>query len=163
MIEYLIDKFDFHYGGELNLRIIEEDYDTNASFWLVDDETGMNIRVTLYKNNIQAMGSPAVRKSCGSHLLHWINNDNDVLNRAIEKSLNYGYTRLEMTFYTETIPSNELVIRNFEFVYNIIKKVSNEAIFYNTINNQCSAMMDKVNENLVMYDKTKKQLLQIIW
>ena len=88
----------------------------------MDDETDMKIRVKLYNKFIQAMESPAVRTWCGSHLLHWINNNNNELNKATDKSLNYGYTRLEMTFYTETIPSNELVNRNFEFVYNIIKK-----------------------------------------
>ena len=32
LIEEMIDKFDFHYDGELNVRIIEEDYKNNVSF-----------------------------------------------------------------------------------------------------------------------------------
>ena len=35
--------------------------------------------------------------------------------------------------------------------------------FYNTINNQFTGIMEKVNEKLFIYDKTKKQLLQIRW
>ena len=65
---------------------------------------------------MQAIESPAVRKSWGSHLLHWINNDNQLLNETTAKSLNFGYSRLEMTFYMEDIPADDLVNRNFEFV-----------------------------------------------
>ena len=163
LIEELIEKFDFHYDGELNLRIIEEDYKNNVSFWLVDELTDIKIRVKIYNKFIQSLESPAVRKSWGSHLLHWINNDNKQLNEATIKSLNYGYSRCEMTFYTDTIPDKNLINRNFEFVYNIIRQTSNDAIFYNTINNQFTAIMEKVNENLFIYDKTKKELLQIRW
>ena len=163
MIDELIDKFDFHYDGELHLRIIEEDYDNNVSFWFVDDETDIKIRVKLYNKFIQSLESPAVRKQCGSHLLNWINNENKMLDEAIEKSLNFGFTRIELTFYTDTIPADEIVNKNFEFVYNIIRQMSDEAIFYNTINNQFYEIMNEVNENLFVYDKTKKQLLQIRW
>ena len=164
LIEEMTEKLGFHFEGELNLRIIEEDYKNNVSFWLVDEETDIKIRVKIYNKFIQSMESPAVRKLWGSHLLHWINNDNKQLNEATYKSLNYGYSRLEMTFYIETIPNDDLINRSFNYVYdNIIKEVSNDAIFYNTINNQFTEIMKKVDENLFIYDKTKKQLLQIRW
>ena len=76
LIEEMTDKLGFHLDGELNLRIIEEDYKNNVSFWLVDEETDIKIRVKIYNKFIQSMESPAVRKQWGSHLLHWINNDN---------------------------------------------------------------------------------------
>ena len=163
LIDELIDKFDFHYDGELHLRTIEEDYENNVSFWLVDDETDIKIRVKCYNKFIQSLESPAVRKQCGSHLLNWINNENKMLDEAIEKSLNFGFTRIELTFYTDTIPADEIVDKNFEFVYNIIRQMSDEAVFYNTINNQFYEIMNEVKENLFVYDKTKKQLLQIRW
>ena len=110
------------------------------------------------------MESPAVRKHWGSHLLHWINNDNKQLNEAATKSLNYGYSRLEMTSYMNTLPDDNLINRNFEYVYNIIRQASYEAIFYNSINNQFTAIMDEVREILFTYDKTKqKHLFQIRW
>ena len=63
-----------------------------------------------------------------------------------------------MTFYMDTIPDEDLINRNFEFVYNIIRQTSDEAIFYNTINNQFAAITDEVNENLFIYDKTNKNI-----
>ena len=48
-----------------------------------------------------------------------------------------------MTFYMDTIPDEDLINRNFEFVYDIIGQISDEAILYNT---QFSAIKDEVNE-----------------
>lgn len=163
LINELMTNFNFHFDGELHLRFIEEKYKNIVHFWILDKLTDIKIRVKIYNKFIQTMESPAVRTSTGSHLLHWINHDNKDFDDAIFKSLDYGYSRLEMTFYNDTIPSDDLVHRNFEFVYDIIKKTSNDAIFYNTINNQFKAIMDQVSENLFVFDKTKKQLLQVRW
>ena len=84
LIEEFINNFDFHYEGELNLRTIEEYYKNNVSFWLIDELTDIKIKVRIYNKFIQALESPAVRKFWGSHLLHWINNDNKQLNEATQ-------------------------------------------------------------------------------
>jgi len=155
LIEELINNFDFHYDGELHLRIIEEDYKNNVSFWLIDEMTDIKIRVKIYNKFVQALESPAVRKQWGSHLLHWINNDNKQLNEAAKQSLNYGYSRLEMNFYMNTLPDEDLINRNFEFIYNIIRQTSDDAIFYNSINNQFTAIMDDVKEKYLYMIKQK--------
>ena len=64
-----------------------------------------------------------------------------------------------MTFYMDDIQDDNLVNRNFEFVYNIIRQTSNKTIFYNTMNNQFTATMENVNENSFIYDRTTKALI----
>ena len=76
--------------------------------------------------------------------------------RQQKKPLNYGYSRLGMTFYMISMPDEDFINRNFEFVYNIIRQTSDDAIFYNSTNNQFTAIMDEVKEILFIYDKTKK-------
>jgi len=106
-----------------------------------------------------------VRSSFGSHICKWINNKNKMINEAIDKSLNVGYSRLELTFYTPNgeLPTNEVVERNFNEIYDMIKNISSQSIFYNSINNQFTAIMTCIYENLIIYDKTKKHLLLVRW
>ena len=49
LTEGLINNFDVHDEGELNLRIIEEYYKNNVSFWLIDETTDNKIRVKYMK------------------------------------------------------------------------------------------------------------------
>ena len=107
------------------------------------------------------MESPAVRSSFGSHICKWVNNKNKMINEAIDKSLNVGYSRLELTFYTPNgeLPTNEIVERHFNEMYDMIKNISSQSIFYNSINNQFSAIMNCIYEHLIMYDKTSTHLL----
>ena len=115
---------------------LSKKYNNEVSFWIEDEYDDVKIMVKLWNKSIQGLESYAVRKHYGSHFLQWINNENNNLDEAIEKSLNVGYTRIEMTFHTDEIPSQDMIDRNFEFVYDIIKNKSDVAIFYNTMNNQ---------------------------
>jgi len=86
-------------------------YNNEISFWIIDEITGIEIRSKIYNKFIQTMESPAVRTAFGSHICKWINNKNKTINEAIDKSLNVGYTRIELTFYTASgeIPANEFI------------------------------------------------------
>lgn len=163
LINEMIDKFDFHYDGEKHKRIIEKDYNNEVSFWIIYED--FEIRIKIYNKFIQTIESPSTRGAFGSHIAKWINNKNKRINDAIDKSLNVGYSRLEMTFYTPNgrTPKNEIVEANFNEIYDMIKNISSQSIFYNSINNQFMAIMEKVSENLIIYDKTKKHLLLVRW
>ena len=161
-------RFDFHYEGDKNRRFIQKDYDNNVEFWVVDEDENIDIRVKIYNKYIQMMESPSVRENYGSHICKWINSKNKTFDKAIEKSLNYGYSRLEMTFYTTEgrPPKYDVVEQNFNEIYYIINNVSNvssNSIFYNPIKNQFTAIMECINETLIIYDNAKKQLLMVRW
>jgi hypothetical protein len=163
LLNEMIDNYDFHYDGEKHKRIIVKEYDNEISFWFIDED--IEIRVKIYNKFIQMIESPAVRSSFGSHICKWINNKNKMINEAIDKSLNVGYSRLELTFYTPNgeLPKNEVVERNFNEIYDMIKNISSQSIFYNSINNQFTAIMTCIYENLIIYDKTRKHLLLVRW
>ena len=163
LINEMIDKYDFHYDGEKHKRIIEKDYNNNVEFWIIYED--LEIRIKIYNKFIQTIESPAVRTNYGSHIAKWVNNKNQTLNKAIDKSLNVGYSRLEMTFYTPNgrPPKNEIVDENFNEIYDRIKHITSQSIFYNSINNQFKGIMEQVSENLIIYDKTRKHLLLVRW
>jgi len=82
-----------------------------------------------------------------------------------QKSINYGYARLDSTFYTNDgeLPTNEVVERSFTEISGMIENTSSQPIFQNSINNQFTAILDKIFENHFIYDKTKKQVLLVRW
>jgi len=45
----------------------------------------------------------------------------------------------------------------------MIKNISSKSIFYNSIKNQFTAVMNNIYENLIIYDKTRKHLLLVRW
>ena len=47
------------------------------------------------------MVSPSVRGRVGNHYSHWTNNPEQILKESINKSLDTGLLRLEITYYIE--------------------------------------------------------------
>ena len=118
----------------------------NCLTWINDQNT-IKTRCKIYNKFVQSLESGSVRSRTGNHLWNWVNNPHSGMRDRIPKSLEYGYTRFEVTFYDD-IPTFEEVE---ESIQDILKQFP-EGIWYKTpIREQWKSFCNRLEHNLIVY------------
>ncbi len=162
LIEHLIDKHNFCLQNNLN----DNDDNDESPATILDNSrivsnnclTFMcdNVRYKFYNKFIQSMESPSVRTKIGSHIGDWCNNPESILRDAINKSLDTGLLRLELTIYTYN--STELLTEKYitsrmKYLENLMNtEAETSVIYYNPISTQFNLLCECVLYNVCIFD-----------
>lgn len=122
-------------------------------------------RYKIYNKFAQSLESQSVRKKYGSHLTDWINNSEKRLEETIPKSMERGYTRLEITSYyygnCKRIPdSKDVYYENLDRLY---KYISKEVIYSTPIEKQWESFQEKLSSSLLIYNKSNNSIYVVYW
>jgi hypothetical protein len=122
-----------------------------------------NIRYKLYNKFVQSIESAGVRKSMGNHIADWCNNPEPVLKQAIDKSLDTGLLRLEITFYRDVY--NSTLTRDYinEKMEYLRQLVTPELLYHNPITTQWQLLLQTISYNLLLVDTDNKLALFVYY
>lgn len=128
----------------------DKDVSRNCLTFTTHDR-GNKIRYKYYNKFVQSMESPSVRSSVGAHINNWVNNPELYLKQAIDKAINTGLLRMEVTFYINpnSTLNREQIYKEMEFLNNLIPP---EQIYYNSITAQFNLLCEKALYNVAIYD-----------
>ena len=154
VVRYLIENKDY----------VMEGYNTTGDYIIMDNNklVGKNcltflhntehgrVRYKFYNKFIQSIESPSVRGKIGSHIADWLYNPDEQLRNSINSSLDTGLLRLEITFYIDNkAVSKEYIHNHLNYLTELLPP---ELIYYNSINNQWKAVLNKLKYNLLIID-----------
>ena len=108
------------------------------------------VRYKFYNKFVQSMESPSVRGRVGNHYSHWTNNPEQILKESINKSLDTGLLRLEITYYIENQAiTEEYINEHFDYLVSLLPP---RLIFYNSISKQWMLLLGAIKYNLCIVD-----------
>lgn len=170
-IDYLIKRREGFYleetdeRGDPHLRIKDNDNITGRhclTFLIV--KNGMILRIKFYNKFVQSMESGSVRSNIGGHVADFVNNPETRLKDTIKKGLKCGILRIEISYYCkQNTPDENDIMADLTYLKELLKEAPPEAFFYCSIENQHKAILNIIDENLLIYDLTNKILLLCRW
>ncbi|RKO94633.1 hypothetical protein BDK51DRAFT_29629 [Blyttiomyces helicus] len=122
---------------------------------------GVKLRCKIYNKFVQSIESGSVRKTVGFHLADWTNNPDPGLRESIRKSLSTGFTRMEITLYTDDL-------HNPGFYTQIMQDMENEILdsgkmFFCPIDRQWLAFTENLSTNMCIIDVESQDFLLAMW
>ena len=145
-----------HYNENLHYILNNEsDVGNNIVTFMDINEYDERERIKLYNKNVCQWTSGGVRKSFANLLRAYLEPETETLKQIFIEGQNFGVTRLEMTIYTNEIHNN---IEYYENRMNDLEnKICKAPIFYKTtIRNQWKAILEVINNNMVVLDRKSK-------
>ena len=143
-------------------RIIKEnDYFVGSNCLTFYHKSGHYMdRCKIYNKFAQTAESAGVRKSIGSHLLHWLNNPSKRLTQTIEAAQETGVTRAEITFY-ERVPTKQYILQELATLQ---RDALDPAVLYTTpIREQWKAITEQIKHFPIVYSPSTKEAVCALW
>ena len=116
-------------------------------------------RKKFYNKFIQSLESRSVRSKIGSHISEWVNNPEERLRTTIGQCLNSGLLRLEITYYTHSLPSFKEIDEDINELKTILKHAPKDIYFFTPIREQYRQYANIVKENLLVIEPNYKIVL----
>lgn len=164
--EELIDKHGFVLkgeGGDLARENIILDNDNtvgkNCLTFMGKNSKNIVTRYKIYNKFAQSLESGAVRDKLGTHIWDWVNNPEERLRETIPKSLEFGFTRLELTYYN-AIPDLYMAKQDLS----LLGRYLHPDIYYkNPIANQWRSFAEHLISNTMVYIPKTREVYLGLW
>ncbi len=115
-----------------------------------------NKRYKLYLKFVHSLEVKSNAKQIGNNIREWVNNPETRLKETIKQSLNYGFTRAEITFYSHELPEKEEIDNSINYLYNLVP----EHLTYCTpINKSWEAYTENIKSNYLLLDVDNKNVV----
>ena len=160
IIEHLINNCGFRMQNE---RDNENEY-SNHVILKNDRIVGKNCLTFFYNNKryklylkfVHSLEVKSNAKQIGNNIREWVNNPEPRLKETIKQSLNYGFTRAEITFYSHDLPEKDEIDESINYLYNLVP----ENLTYCTpINKSWEAYTEAINSNYLLLDVDNKNVV----
>lgn len=156
IIKHLQDEYGFKLQGEGgNLdngdKIVVDNNNVvgNNCLTFLKKIDGKQTRWKIYNKFTQSVESASVRSRTGDHIADWINNPEERLRETIDKAIDEGLTRLEITYYN-FIPESKQVKDDIE----ILKKyIPYDKAYRTPIKEQWKSLTEALKHTLIIYDE----------
>lgn len=139
--------------------ILDNDSDVGTNcLSLITRLEGRKVRHKLYNMFVQSMESPSVKGVVGSHIKDWVQNPEPILEEAINKPLDTGPLRLEITLYLyedANLPEEGYYTDNMSWLKGLFNSTG-DIIRYNPIQTQFYLFCKCVPINLCLVDINNK-------
>ncbi|CAC5394758.1 unnamed protein product [Mytilus coruscus] len=125
----------------------------------MDKHNGHPIRSKVYNKFVQSLESASVVGNMGYHLWDWCNNPGSRLRETIDRSLEHGLTRVEVTFYNvvPTMWDIEYVLGRWQ------EYVVRDICFSTPPRKQWEALAEQVKSNTMVVCEKTRQILLAHW
>lgn len=129
----------------------------NCLTFMDKNEYGTTIRSKIYNKFVQEIESDSVRDNFGHHIHGWCT-ESGFQKDTVKKALQNGIIRIETTFYSKYVPTQEEMQSSFKLWRRILKP----NVCYSTpISKQWEVVTERISRNLVI--KTDKTIAVCHW
>lgn len=124
-------------------------------------DTGIVIRFKIYNKFIQAVETAGVADMFGYSVDDWINNKDDKMRESILKSLEFGFSRLEMTIYSSELHTREWYDEKMQFLEE--QTIGTNTMLQTPISEQWRAFTDELSCNMAIIDLVSMEIGIAMW
>lgn len=118
-------------------------------------------RCKVYNKFVQSLETRNVTARIGTHLDDWINNKEEPLRESIKGSLEHGFTRLEITFYSGKLFKTEFYENELEHLSELA--LGSNKMFCCPIEAQWRAFTESLTCNMAIIDLDTKEYALGMW
>ena len=115
-----------------------------------------NKRYKLYLKFVHSLEVKSNAKQIGNNIREWVNNPEPRLKETIKQSLNFGFTRAEITFYSHVLPEKEEIEDSINYLYNLVPE---ELTYCTPINKSWEAYTEAIKSNYLLLDTDNKNVV----
>ena len=108
----------------------------------------------------QTAETHSITSCIGMHLASWVNNPEPILDQTIEKSLDNGFTRLEITFYAQQLSKEDFATAMQDFYTHLAEQ---KLLFECSIEKQWKAVTDKLTHSIGIVDLDTNEIAVAWW
>ena len=118
-------------------------------------------RCKVYNKFVQSLETRNVTARIGMHLDDWINNKEEQLRESIQRSLEHGFTRLEITFYSGKLFTTKFYEDELEHLGELA--LGSGKMFCCPIGEQWRAFTESLTSNMAIIDLDTKEYALGMW
>lgn len=120
-----------------------------------------SVRGKIYNKLAQSLETRNIKDRIGMHLDDLVNNTEDMLRETMLRSLDYGLTRLEITFYTGTVHPQAFYDAEMEHLCDLT--LGSRKMFQAPIADQWRAFAESLTCNMAIIDLDTKEYALGMW
>ena len=149
--EYSVNSGQSLYNQDAEYKIIDNNNTvSNNCISIIHTAEQFDIRYKIYNKFVQMCESPSVRNNVGNHFANWIECPERILRESINKSIDTGLLRLEITFYVNNRPIKlDYIQQHIDYLERLLPP---KLVYYNPIKTQWNLLLSNVHYNMLVYD-----------
>lgn len=131
------------------------------TFMYTCPNTGIVIRFKIYNKFIQSLQTAGVADMFGYSLQEWINNKDPKMRASVLKSLDYGFTRLEMTVYASKLQDVSWYLEKMHVLQE--QTLDTGTMMQTPISEQWRAYANELTCNMAVIDLVSMEIGIAMW
>ncbi|RKO94264.1 hypothetical protein BDK51DRAFT_49723 [Blyttiomyces helicus] len=120
-----------------------------------------NLKVKVYNKFAHMFQTKLVIDDMGFSLDTWINSPDELFRSSVKKSLDWGFTRVEITFYYMPEHTREYYLTVSEMVFDAVKQSGK--LFKCPIESQWKSFCEELTSSVAIIDHSTKEYVVSLW